>query len=180
MTANGHIFFALACAICAKHFELTKVIIQADWWHLIPAVLITCLIPDIDHPYSLIGQRLRWISLPISLIFGHRGFTHSFLALIFLSSFKIICLDNISIPDDIFQGMIIGYCSHIIADALTPAGVPLFWPYRKRFGIPVINNKKNKNIEQKICCCLIGFTILFPIFEPLLVKFIIPLAIKLF
>ncbi|MXP50977.1 metal-dependent hydrolase [Pantoea sp. SoEX] len=180
MTTNGHIFFAVACAIFAKRFELTEIIRQSDWWHLIPSVLITCLIPDIDHPHSLIGQRLRWISKPMFFTFGHRGFTHSLLALIVLSIFKIIFLDNIKIPDDVFQGMIIGYCSHILADVLTPAGVPLFWPYRKRFSLPLINIKKNKKIEQKICFTLVGLLILFPVFMPMLLKFITPLTINIF
>ncbi|PPI86816.1 metal-dependent hydrolase [Candidatus Pantoea edessiphila] len=172
MTTNGHIIFAIASAIFAKNFILNALMIQADWWHLIPAVLTTCLIPDIDHPRSLIGQKLRWISQPISVTFGHRGFTHSLLALITLWFFKNVFFRSLLMPDDVFQGMILGYFSHIVADMLTPAGVPLFWPYRKRFCIPIINNKKNKKIEQKICLSLVCCVILFPIYLPVLIKYI--------
>ena len=81
MTAEGHIIFAIASAIFAKRAELTPVLASADWWHLVPAALLTCLLPDIDHPKSVLGQRLRWIAIPISRAFGHRGFTHSLLAI---------------------------------------------------------------------------------------------------
>ena len=80
MTGEGHVIFAIATAIFAKRAELTPVLAQADWWHLIPATLLTCLLPDIDHPKSLLGQRLKWLSYPIARAFGHRGFTHSLLA----------------------------------------------------------------------------------------------------
>ncbi|WP_336703012.1 metal-dependent hydrolase, partial [Pantoea dispersa] len=80
MTAEGHIIFAIASAIFAKRAELTPVMASADWWHLVPAALLTCLLPDIDHPKSVLGQRLKWLSQPIARAFGHRGFTHSLLA----------------------------------------------------------------------------------------------------
>ncbi|PPI88127.1 metal-dependent hydrolase [Candidatus Pantoea edessiphila] len=179
MTTHGHIIFAIASAIFAKRFEITSVMTQADWWHIIPAALTTCLIPDIDHPNSLIGQRFSWISQIISLIFGHRGFTHSLLALVILWLFNMIIFKKyIILPDDILQGMLIGYCSHIVADIMTPAGVVLLWPYRKRFRLPMINSRKNKKLEKKICISLVGFLILFPIYLPL-IKYISLLIIKI-
>lgn len=80
MTAEGHLLFSVACIIMAKKAELTPVLAHGDWWHMIPGALLTSLLPDIDHPRSLLGQRLRWISAPIARAFGHRGFTHSLLA----------------------------------------------------------------------------------------------------
>jgi len=95
MTGEGHVIFAIATAIFAKRAELTPVLAQADWWHLISASLITCLLPDIDHPKSLLGQRLKWLSYPIARAFGHRGFTHSLLAVA-----ASLWLFQINVPDD--------------------------------------------------------------------------------
>ncbi|CDL39947.1 Membrane-bound metal-dependent hydrolase YdjM, induced during SOS response [Citrobacter freundii] len=78
--AEGHLLFSIACAVFAKNAELTPVLAQGDWWHIVPSAILTCLLPDIDHPKSLLGQRLKWISKPIARAFGHRGFTHSLLA----------------------------------------------------------------------------------------------------
>jgi membrane-bound metal-dependent hydrolase YbcI (DUF457 family) len=43
---------------------------------------IGSLIPDIDHPQSWVGLRLPVISRPLVAMAGHRGITHSLLAVI--------------------------------------------------------------------------------------------------
>lgn len=123
MTAEGHLLFSLACAVFAKNAELTPVLAQGDWWHIVPSAVLTCLLPDIDHPKSLLGQRLKWISKPIARACGHRGFTHSLLAVFAaLTLFYLKVPDSWLIPADAIQGMVLGYLSHILADMLTPAG----------------------------------------------------------
>src|SRR5436190_1818927 len=62
MTAEGHLLFSIACAVFAKNVELTPVLAQGDWWHIVPAAVLTCLLPDIDHPKSFLGQRIPWVS----------------------------------------------------------------------------------------------------------------------
>jgi hypothetical protein len=42
--------FSIACAVFAKNAELTPVLAQGDWWHIVPSAILTCLLPDIDHP----------------------------------------------------------------------------------------------------------------------------------
>ncbi len=39
------------------------------------------LAPDIDHPHSWLGRRLPWLSWPLAALLGHRGLTHSLLAI---------------------------------------------------------------------------------------------------
>ncbi|WP_016586988.1 metal-dependent hydrolase, partial [Yersinia pestis] len=80
MTGEGHLIFSVACVILAKKVGLTPELAHGDWWHIIPGALLTSLLPDIDHPKSILGQRLKWVSVPIARVFGHRGFTHSLLA----------------------------------------------------------------------------------------------------
>ena len=43
---------------------------------------IGAMLPDIDHPSSWIGRRLRLISRPLAATFGHRGVTHSMVAVL--------------------------------------------------------------------------------------------------
>ncbi len=163
MTAEGHLLFAIASAVFAKNAELTPVLAQGDWWHIIPAAIITCLLPDIDHPKSLLGQRLTWISKPIARMFGHRGFTHSLLAV--FASLALLYIHvpiDATIPGDVLQGMVVGYVSHIIADMLTPAGVPLLWPCRWRFRLPLIVTQKGNQLERVLCMLLCGFAIWLP------------------
>ena len=107
MTAEGHLLFSIACAVFAKNAELTPVLAQGDWWHIVPSAILTCLLPDIDHPKSFLGQRLKWISKPIARAFGHRGFTHSLLAVFaLLATFYLKVPESWFIPADALQGKI--------------------------------------------------------------------------
>ena len=121
MTAEGHLFFSIACAVFAKNAELTPVLAQGDWWHIVPSAVLTCLLPDIDHPKSFLGQRLSWISKPVARAFGHRGFTHS-----------------------------------------TPAGVPLLWPCRWRFRLPILAPRKGNQLERALCMALFVYAVWMP------------------
>lgn len=163
MTAEGHIIFAIASAIFAKRAGLTPELAEGDWWHLVPATLLTCLLPDIDHPKSTLGQRLKWIAQPIARAFGHRGFTHSLLAVLAgVALFQLKVPKQWIIPPDAFQGLVLGYLSHIVADMLTPAGVPLLWPCRWRFRLPLLNSQKGNQLERALCLALVGYAMFFP------------------
>ncbi|MFB6434688.1 MAG: metal-dependent hydrolase [Candidatus Malihini olakiniferum] len=160
MTAEGHLLFSVACAIFAKNVEISQALARGDWWHIIPGAMLAALLPDIDHPKSVLGQRLKWISAPISRVFGHRGFTHSLLCV------AIICFIRFQLPadwpmptDDAYHAMLIGYLSHLMADMLTSAGVPLLWPYRWRFRLPLIKSQKGNQFERVVCLLLIVFSL---------------------
>ncbi|MCV2499759.1 MAG: metal-dependent hydrolase [Candidatus Lightella neohaematopini] len=156
MTTEGHICFAISSIILIKKIKLINFITSGDWWHVILGSLITCLLPDIDHPKSFIGKRFKWLSIPIYKLFGHRSFTHSLLLIIIIIIYVNIRKINISV--DVIYAMIIGYISHIIADILTPAGIPLFWPYSKKFSIPIIK-KSNVRLERLISIIIIIYAI---------------------
>ena len=94
--------------------------------------LMGSLLPDIDHPQSWAGRKFRVISVPLSAMLGHRGITHSLLAILLGSmTLGAMGLNHISAP------LIVGYLSHLLADGLTPSGVPLLWPNRRRFSLPL-------------------------------------------
>ncbi|WCG84683.1 metal-dependent hydrolase [Pectobacterium sp. A5351] len=163
MTAEGHLLFSVACAILAKKVELSPALATGDWWHIIPGALLTALLPDIDHPKSVLGQRLKWLSSPIARLFGHRGFTHSLLAIaagIFFIQTRLP--PDWPIPTDAYHAMIVGYLSHILADMLTPSGVPLLWPCRWRFRLPLLNSQKGNQLERFLCIACIGFSLYQP------------------
>lgn len=163
MTAEGHVIFAVASVIFAKRAHLTPELANGGWWHLLAAALLTCLLPDLDHPESLAGQRLKWLSRPLYRALGHRGFTHSLLAVAgMVLLLKAPFARAWSVPADVLQGMVIGYLSHIIADMLTSAGVPLLWPCRWRFCLPLINSRKGKQPERLFCLVLLVCVLFLP------------------
>lgn len=86
------------------------------------------LLPDIDHPQSWAGRKMRVVSVPLSMLVGHRGVTHSALAVVgCLAVLMMLGTGWIAAP------VVIGYLSHLVADGMTPSGVPLLWPSKRRF-----------------------------------------------
>ncbi|MEX0446163.1 metal-dependent hydrolase [Xenorhabdus sp. SGI246] len=163
MTAEGHLLFSVASLVLAHQLEITPEIAQGDWLHMLPGVLLASLLPDIDHPHSTLGRLFRFISIPIARLCGHRGFTHSLLALVVgIILFQTKMPADWPIPTDFFHAMIVGYISHLIADMLTPAGIPLLWPLKMRFRIPILKGKERKKAERLIAVLLVVIAIFIP------------------
>lgn len=95
---------------------------------------IGSLLPDIDHPKSAFGKTVPFFSIPISMIFGHRGITHSLLAVVALAVAIFFYGKSPYIAP-----IIIGYLSHLFGDMLTNSGVPLLWPKKDKVSIPLFN-----------------------------------------
>jgi len=92
---------------------------------------IGSLLPDIDHPQSWVGQRLCMISRPLAAMFGHRGVTHSLLAVIVCE--LLLRWSGFSRPTA--DAVVVGYLSHLVGDLLTSSGLRLMWPSRWRFAL---------------------------------------------
>jgi inner membrane protein len=115
-------------------------------------VALGVLLPDIDNAQSTIGRRFGWISKEIQRIAGHRTIFHSLLGVL-LGSILALGMEQLVIfllaqkgfifPAQfiekshlVFVAVLIGCILHIAADGLTEGGVPLLWPYHKRYGFP--------------------------------------------
>ncbi|MGO9818436.1 MAG: metal-dependent hydrolase [Acidocella sp.] len=91
------------------------------------------LLPDVDHPNSWIGRRSRPVSTAIAAALGHRGLTHSAVAVAGL----VALLLHAGYQQAEVSALAVGYLSHLAADMLTPRGLRLAWPLRKTWGIPL-------------------------------------------
>ena len=97
-------------------------------------IVMTCAaatVADIDVPSSLWGRTFKPISRAINRRFGHRTLTHSlFFILVAWGIVAGIChLIGTEAPyPTVF---LLAYCSHIIFDMMTVAGVPVFYPYHR-------------------------------------------------
>jgi inner membrane protein len=108
------------------------------------------LLPDIDHPKSWVGRRVRVISHPLAALIGHRGFTHSILAVIACG----LLLRWRGLGHAVVDPLVAGYLSHLAADLLTPSGLQLAWPLRRRVAIPLC--KTGSPGELVIVMSLVG------------------------
>ena len=102
------------------------------------AAMIGGLMPDVDHPESSLGRRAPLLSLPLSALFGHRGATHSMFAIGLLAAGLQVAALVWPVIAPAALGLIIGYVSHVLADVLTPSGVPLMWPSPQRWRVPLV------------------------------------------
>src|SRR5271165_7227644 len=91
------------------------------------------LLPDVDHPNSWIGRRSRPVSTAIAAALGHRGLTHSAVAVAGL----VALLLHAGYRQAEVSALTVGYLSHLAADMLTPRGLRLAWPLRKTWGLPL-------------------------------------------
>lgn len=130
MIATTHIAFA-ACA-----GGVASVFMPGEHSYLIVGItsMVGSLLPDIDHPKSFFGSRIRPVSDLVAAIFGHRGITHSALAVIAILFYCYIRSGQMS---DWVVGLTVGYLSHLVGDWLTPSGIPFLWPKKQKYKAPL-------------------------------------------
>lgn len=111
-----------------------------------PVVALGSLMPDIDHPESAFGRRVPFLSVPISAIFGHRGITHSLLAVLALFAGAAWAAawfahgaagPTATLMTFGVLPLSVGYLSHLLGDGLTVSGLPLLWPKRRCYRWPL-------------------------------------------
>lgn len=128
--ASTHITFGLGCWV--GYAQMRGIPLQP-----IPLGLVALgsLLPDIDHPKSAFGRVVPFLSYPISAIFGHRGITHSFLAIAAVSA----TLWHYDYKLWFVAPLAVGYLSHLIGDVFTNSGAPLLWPNKDKVSFPLFN-----------------------------------------
>lgn len=121
------------------------------------ASMLGALLPDIDHPESKISRRIplvAWLFRPLK----HRGFTHSLLCVAALCGLLIWRRVDV-LPGAAFM---VGYASHLIADALTPQGIQLFFPLRWRVTLlPRILTVNTGSMVESLIAAASGLTAIY-------------------
>lgn len=131
--SSGIAIWLSACS-AMQHISVN---VSADViWLGAAACSVGALLPDIDHPSSAIS-RSAWpvtaiISKAMNSKFGHRGVTHYAIS-------SVACLLLIPIAVTISSSLwwiplslCAGYLIHILGDACTVCGVPIFGPWDTR------------------------------------------------
>ena len=113
MTGPTHVALAVSIAMIGGASDLQIAFISAG-----------ALLPDMDHPQSIIGRIFMPISIPLSRWLGHRGAFHAFWL------WGIVCAMGIFYWPLLFVG--IGCFLHIIADCFTVSGVRAMTPFSQK------------------------------------------------
>lgn len=163
---KGHLRGGVVCAVAAVGTMLYQepfVSLETAGQQLLEITLMTTtimigsLLPDIDHPESFLGRRIRPISKAIHQLVGHRALTHSFIFIGGITYLLIKCgLTFMGI------GLGIGMLGHILLDMLCLGdGVALLYPfyprriylnlnvYRRRFYKKWMKGRKRQKRKKK-------------------------------
>ena len=147
MTARTHDLFAFAFLVTAAVAFTPRTISVPTIFTSVVGNVVGALIPDMDQA----SNRL-WDLLPggnaVGKIFrhlflGHRTISHSFIGGLLLYKLLLFVLPrllNSSYVDIhiVLISIMLGFVSHLFADALTKEGIPLFFPFKLKIGIPPI------------------------------------------
>jgi inner membrane protein len=141
----------------------------------ISAAIVGSLLPDIDAEDSQIRYEMGEAGLAVSnwlQSFGvqHRGLTHyglTTLAMIVISELLGWWLGY----PDVGLAFGLGYLSHVLADGLTLAGVPLLWPWQKEKNVhllpPPLRLRTGGPVEPLLFVVITGLLIfLLPVLIP--------------
>lgn len=131
MTGRTHLTIGIATGLAlASGLDAAP----RDMGIIVLIAIFGSLLPDADHPQSLISGWIPGMGA-VSLFFRHRGFTHS-ISFIFtftvLLAFGFRAALGTDFPQHLAAALLLGMLSHLIADMLTPFGVPLLLPFSGR------------------------------------------------
>lgn len=174
MTGKTHILGGLefgclgAIAASVAVPELTTIQVGS----FIMGSTVGALIPDIDHPNSVISRQVPVISGLYRVIaaldkgickflrreyrMGHRGITHSLVPIGLLLGLLLYFGRGAQIFE-LLLGLLVGCISHVVFDMLNPSGVPILLPFSdkrfrlvpKRLAIPTKNIVRKKGMANQ-------------------------------
>ena len=100
---------------------------------VVTAAAIGALLPDLDSHGSLIARKTGPFGWLYPYFVSHRGITHSAVALVMV--LLGVALLHRDYPGSEMAGFALwcGYLSHLTADMVTKAGIPLLWPSERKF-----------------------------------------------
>ncbi len=129
MMARSHVVAGIAAWVAAAPLLHLPALQPA----YLAVAVAGALLPDIDHPNSWLGRRSRPLSTVLAAMLGHRGITHSLIAVAGL----LALLSRAGFRRSLVAALCVGYLSHLAADMLTPRGLRLAWPLRRTWTLPV-------------------------------------------
>lgn len=113
---GGVVFSGTFSAIAGKNIFESKTALAV--------AVVASLLPDVDNPSAPIGRVFAPISRYINTVYGHRGVTHSALAL-------VVCTLIFAAFSKLWIIFFWAYLSHLVFDMLTLQGVLFFYPFLK-------------------------------------------------
>lgn len=155
MTGKTHLAGGIALGIITAH--VTKADISPVWYYA--SCALGALLPDIDHPHSLLGKATLFVPSLINRRWSHRTITHSLLFLILSTLLFGVITKNFSAV----LGLFVGVLSHLILDTCNPTGVPWLYPInKKKLSIMRIRTGTGNEAGVVFMCALLTYCVIYP------------------
>lgn len=157
--AGGLLAGVSSLNLIADKLNISSDITSYEGMVFITGAVIGSLFPDIDHRGSYLGRKAKITSTITNALFGHRGITHSpiamtiFVFLLYMASKLFFISPIIKLW---FIGFFLGILSHIFLDMLTKGGVPLLYPFSKKK--ISLTNIKTGSVGEKVIMIIIMIT----------------------
>ncbi|MBM7607420.1 inner membrane protein [Lysinibacillus composti] len=143
MNKPAHLSVGLTVGIATAKYLMETIQYSGIVEEIVGVTAVICgalfgsLLPDIDHPKSYIGRRLRMTSFMISKTFGHRGIVHTPIVVIAFTAFLyFLTLQLSGIMQDVSLSFVIGLgvgmLSHLLLDMMNKRGIPFFYPFTSK------------------------------------------------
>ncbi len=145
--AIGVVGYAGLCAIMGQTVEPVA----------LGAAALGSWMPDVDTPSSKAGFCVYPLARFLERRFGHRTVTHSLVGVLcFAAMWAPLFFFPRALP--LFAPLLCGYILHLLGDAATKSGVPLFWPNRARCVFPgneALRLKTGSLAEVGVLACVL-------------------------
>lgn len=125
MTGRTHALIGLSTGVAIADHAPLDTLLRVG---IVIVAIIASLLPDIDHPKAIISGYMPGAGHAVRLVVSHRGATHTAIFAVVVVSL----LSLVAAPVSIMAAAGAGILSHLVADMLTPAGVPLLLPVSRR------------------------------------------------
>ena len=90
---------------------------------------ILSILPDIDHPQSLIGRIFPFASKYLLRKYGHRTISHSIFAILAVA---VILSPTLFFSRSVYSALVLAFGSHIFIDLFNLSGVKLLSPFSQK------------------------------------------------
>lgn len=143
--------------------------------YVYPVAVAAAWLPDVDNPRSTLGNglsrskspALTLVSRPLSWALrtasfvlvrtvGHRTLTHSLVGVVIFALPVWLLLG--SFPN-LTLALVVGYASHVLADALNTRGVPLLWPLGRNFRLLPGGVRSGGAVEVAVALTTLAFAL---------------------
>jgi inner membrane protein len=137
MKGSTHLLLGIAGGVAVAATAPMSLSLASQQSHVVVKAALICiaalasLLPDIDHPKSILSGYAIGIGGAIRLLASHRTWTHSILFAVLIGALVWVATAHEAGPYPL-MAYVMGIGSHLIADMLTVAGVPLFLPLARR------------------------------------------------